>query len=329
MLPRAVAVFPRAVRLPPRWRRRLIAAAVLGAVLAAGYFLWLRDSSLVRVEMVTVSGLTADSADGGRVEAKLTAAARHMTTLHVDADALRRAVADEPSVQSLSVQPDFPHGLKISIVENRPVAMLVAGGREVAVAPDGSVLAGAKVSGGLPSIRVGALPQGIRMPDGPARDRVAVVAAAPPRLLARIDSISIQNGRGAVAQLQHGPAIYFGRANQLGLKWAAAAGVLAQPSSAGATYIDVRMPGRPVAGGLGLEQDPQPGPDAQAAGVGAAPSGATAAPPAVPAPGATTTAPETTGQAAPAQPQAPAAPAQAAPPATATAPQPATSNPQP
>jgi hypothetical protein len=51
--------------------------------------------------------------------------------------------------------------------------------------------------------------------------------------------------------------VIFGRPADLSRKWAAAVAVLAERSSAGATYIDVRMPERPVAGGLGLQQDPQ------------------------------------------------------------------------
>jgi cell division protein FtsQ len=237
---------------------------VLAAALAAGYHFWLRDSSLVRVERVTVTGL--DTPDAARVRAKLGAVARKMTTLHLNVAALRRAVADEPVVHSLTATADFPHGLRIQIVENQPVALLVAGGRELPVAPDGTVLEGAQITGHLPAIHVGQLPDRRQMPDGPARDRLAVAAAAPPRLLARVESISIQHGRGAVAELQGGPPIYFGRSVQLERKWVAAAGVLAQQSSQGATYIDVRMPERPVAGGLGLEQQPQA--EAQGAGGG-------------------------------------------------------------
>jgi cell division protein FtsQ len=254
-LPRAVVVLPRVLKLSPHGRRRLMALALVLVALAGAYTFWFRDSSLVRVEKVTVTGI--DTADGPRVRAKLSAAARHMTTLHVNADLLRRAVADEPVVHSLTVHSDFPHGLKIEIVQNRPVALLVGGGRQVPVAPDGTVLEGAKVSGRLPTIDVGALPGTIRMPDGPARERVAVAAAAPVRLLPRIESISVQHGRGAVAELKDGPVVIFGRAVELDRKWAAATAVLAQRSSQGATYIDVRMPERPVAGGLDLEQDPQ------------------------------------------------------------------------
>jgi cell division protein FtsQ len=294
---------PRAIRLSPHWRRRMLALLLLASALGAGYLFWLRDSSLVQVERVTVTGL--DTPDAARVRAELTGAARRMTTLHVDAAALRRAVADEPIVQSLTVHSHFPHALTIEVVENKPVAVLVAGGRQVAVAPDGTLLRGAKVEPGLPLVRVGKLPTGGRLPDGAARERVAVAAAAPPRLLSRVESISIQPGRGAVAQLRRGPAIYFGMPIELPRKWEAATAVLAQRSSQGATYIDVRMPDRPVAGGLALQEQPQA--EAQPPPPGSAP-GSPDVLPANPA-----AAPPAAGAAAPAQPQPPAGPAQASP----------------
>jgi cell division protein FtsQ len=319
----------------PHWRRRLLALGIVVAALAAGYMFWLRDSSLVQVRNVTVTGL--DTPDAARVEAKLTAAARRMTTLHVDPNALRQAVADEPLVQSLTVHADFPHKLTIEIVENRPVAKLVAGGREVAVAPDGTVLEGAEVSGSLPSVRVGFLPGKGRMANGQARQLVAVAGAAPPRLLARVSSLSFQNGRGAVAQLERGPAIYFGHTSQLAAKWTAAAGVLAQGESQGATFIDVRMPMRPVAGGLGLKQEPQAGVEAPSSAAGVtSPSVISAEPGAAPAAAtAPQAAPQPTPQATPqpqsqqAAPTAPATPAQTAPPVTQAPVTPAPTNPQP
>jgi cell division protein FtsQ len=128
------------------------------------------------------------------------------------------------------------------------------------------LLEGAKVSGSLPVISLAALPGNGHLPDGPARERVALAAAAPPRLLAHVESISIEHGRGVVAQLSDGPVIIFGRAGALRRKWLAAAAVLAQHSSQGATFIDVRMPERPVAGGLGVELDPQPQAESLAAG---------------------------------------------------------------
>jgi cell division protein FtsQ len=262
-----VAVLPLALVPGRHGRRRLLALAVLLIALGAAYTFWFRDSSLVRIERVTVTGL--DSPEGARVRAKLTAVAKHMTTLNLDADALRRAVAHEPVVHSIAIRPDFPHGLKIAIVQNRPVALLVSPGRDVAVAPDGTLLPAEKTLGGLPTVRVASVPPSGRIPEGAARDRVAVAGAAPSRLRSRVDSISIQHGRGAVAVLQDGPVIIFGHPVELRHKWAAAAAVLAQRSSVGAAYIDVRMPERPVAGGLSQQQDPQPQP--QAAAVATAP----------------------------------------------------------
>jgi cell division protein FtsQ len=255
-----VAVLPRVVILGPHGRRRLLALAVLAIALGAAYTFWFRDSSLVRVERVTVTGI--DSPEAARVRAKLTTAGKHMTTLHVDAGALRRAVAGEPTVHSIVVHPDFPHGLKIAVVQNRATALLVSPARKVAVAPDGTLLESETATPGLPEVPVASIPARGRIPDGPARDRVQVAAAAPPHLRSRVESISIEHGRGVVAQLRDGPVIIFGRPVELRHKWAAAAAVIAERSSAGAEYIDVRMPERPVAGGLPPPEDPQPQPQA-------------------------------------------------------------------
>jgi cell division protein FtsQ len=263
-LPRAIVLIPRVLVLGPHGRRRLAALLILAAGLGALYFYWLRDSSLVRVERVSITGVSA-TPDGARVRAKLDAAAKHMTTLHLDPGALRDAVANEPTVHSLSVRPDFPHRLRISIVENQAVALLVSPGRSVAAAPDGTVLASSKVPTGLPVVQVDSLPSGARVPLGVTRDRLAVAGAAPEKLLSRVDSIAIEPGRGAVAQIHDGPVVIFGRPIDLSRKWAAAVAVLADHSSAGASYIDVRMPERPVAGGLGLQQNPQA--QAQSGGV--------------------------------------------------------------
>jgi len=57
-----------------------------------------------------------------------------------------------------------------------------------------------------------------------------------------------------------GPQLFFGTSQRPVAKWMAAARVLAEPSSAGAVYLDVRVPERVAAGGLGVrpavEADP-------------------------------------------------------------------------
>ena len=92
------------------------------------------------MERVAVEG--ARGADADRVRMALTAAARDMTTLHVDHDRLQRAVGGYSSVRTLEVSPDFPHSLRIRVVEHRPVAMAVGGAGRVPVAATAACFAG-------------------------------------------------------------------------------------------------------------------------------------------------------------------------------------------
>jgi cell division protein FtsQ len=296
LLPRAFAFVPRAASAAPvHWRRRLIAALLATAVLSGAYFFWFRDSSLVRVERVQVTGLSS-APDAPRLRAALTDAGRGMTTLHVDQARLEQAVASSPVVRAITVTPDFPHGLLIRITENRPVALLALGGHNVPVAADGSLLEGVDTKIALPTIRTTARPSGHRIGAGPALDRVAVAAAAPRALLPKLASITIQPGKGFVAQLTNGPAVWLGGPARLEAKWAAVAAVLADESSQGADYIDARLPERPVAGGVDAPADAQASPEGPAAD---AVSGAPAVIPADPTEGTAPTAAATGTAAAP------------------------------
>jgi cell division protein FtsQ len=243
---RAVA---RAVRgLSPRLKRRLLALTVACIVLAAGYHFWLRDSSLVAVERVQVTGLT--SSDAARIRAALTSAGRGMTTLHVDHSALERAVAGYPVVRRLVVQPDFPHGLRVQVIEYQPAAIAVGAGGRVPVAGDGTILRGVKVEGSLPTVGVdGALGTDFLL-DRTALGAAAVAGGAPAVLRSRIADVERRADEGYVAELRDGPELIFGPATRLREKWAAAARVLADLEARGASYVDLRIPGRPAVGGL-------------------------------------------------------------------------------
>src|SRR4051794_29332569 len=101
---------------PPRLRRPPLRAAVafacvLGVLVAA--WAWLRDSRLVAVERVTVTGVSGP--DAARVRDALESAATGMTTLHVRRDELRTAVDPFPAVLGVRTDADFPHGLRIAV----------------------------------------------------------------------------------------------------------------------------------------------------------------------------------------------------------------------
>jgi cell division protein FtsQ len=244
-------VLDRVASLSPRARRWALACAAGTLALGALYMGWFRDSSLVRVERVTVTGLT--TTDAPKVRARLAEAARRMTTLHVDEGRLLRAIGTSTAVSELRVSTDFPHGMRIEVVERPPVAVLVAPGVRIAVAGDGTLLRKVRATD-VPSVVITAAPSGSRVSGAQAERLVKVAAAAPAALRPRIGQVRSAPGRGLVAQLRRGPQVIFGDTSALRSKWAAAAAVLADRASRGAAYVDVRLPDRPVAGGLDVPQ---------------------------------------------------------------------------
>jgi cell division protein FtsQ len=237
--------------LPPR--ARLAAVGMLVTLLAlGGAYLWLRDSSLVSVDRVRVSGVSGDNAH--QISKRLRAAALGMTTLNVDDDALRAAVAAFPEVRAVRTEPDFPHKLRIVVSERVAVGVLQSGSRRVAVASDGTLLP-QEATTKLPTVPVGALPAGSRLTDAATLRNIEVLAAAPASLRGRVDQLAKGKG-GLRATLRGGGTVVLGSPTALTAKWLAAAQVLRDPSARGARYLDVRIPGRPVAGGLPAPPDP-------------------------------------------------------------------------
>ena len=230
--------------LPPRVKRWLLIALAVVLVLAVGYRFWLRDSSLVAVERVQVTGLTTK--DASRVRAALASAAHTMTTLHVRHEVLEQAIAAYPVVRALDVSSDFPHGLTIRVIEYRPAAL--AGG--LPVAGDGTILRGIPVEGSLPKIETRGAPHGNRLTDPTALHAARIAGTAPAALRPRLELVEMRAQDGLVVQMRDGPELIFGDATRARAKWIAATRVLADPEAEGASYIDVRLPGRPAAGGL-------------------------------------------------------------------------------
>jgi cell division protein FtsQ len=230
-------------RRPPA---RAVAACAAVLVLLGGGWLWLRDSPLVAVDKVSVTGLSGTEAP--RVRAALEGAARDMTTLHVRPDQLETAVEPYPSIRSVDAHADFPHGLRIVVHEHVPVAALAAGSDRVPVAADGTLLRGSSTDD-LPVVSVSAPPPGARLADRRTLRIVALLAAAPADLRAKVSRV-YAGPRGLTAPLTDGPVLFFGGADRLRAKWTAATRVLADRTSAGATYLDLRLPERPAAGGL-------------------------------------------------------------------------------
>ena len=234
----------RSLRLP-RPHRAGAWLLVVACALTVGY-LWVRESSLVAVEDVTITGLTGPEAP--KLRALLADTARDMTTLHVREEQLREVTEPYAVVKGLEVRTDFPHGMTIVVHEHVAVGAILVDGRRTPVAADGTLLRGA-APGDVPVVPMHVPATGNRVVDVDALQALRTLGAAPRPLRLRVQKVTLTRD-GLLLELERGPELRFGAAERLNAKWAAAARVLADPTSAGATYVDVRYPERPAAGGL-------------------------------------------------------------------------------
>jgi cell division protein FtsQ len=252
------------IRLARIWQRRRVRIAVIALIpacaLLAGGWVWLRHSSLVSVEHVRVTGVEGmPNGQGARVEAALREAGRGMSTLDVSTARLQAAVAAFPIVRSVRAQASFPHGLRIEVAEQPPVAALALAGTSTAVAADGVVLGAAYLSSGLPVVSDGGAARGSgatqspsmeaggHVTDEPLLQELSVLGAVPGPLAKLIERAYI-GPEGLTVALKGGVLAYFGSGELPHAKWISLVRVLADPSSAGAIYVDVRLPERPAAG---------------------------------------------------------------------------------
>jgi cell division protein FtsQ len=238
-------------RLPWRVLAGLL-LAVAGVTLG---WLWFRDSSFVAVERVTITG--SGSSEQAQVRQALETAALQMTTLRVDEAALEQVVEPFASVAGLRVRRDFPNELRIEVIEHEPVATVKSGGSSVPTTGGGLLLDGVRADD-LPEVATKAPLAGRHVTDARTLAALRVAAAAPPALHARAERL-FHGTAGVTLELRDGPELIFGSGDDARTKWTAAARVLAEASSAGATYLDLRVPKLVAAGGVGpLEPEPTP-----------------------------------------------------------------------
>ena len=235
----------RRVSRPRIWRRRAILAGAVALIVVLGYLLWLRDSSWFAIEKVEVEGLTANQQE---ISASLAIAAKDMTTLHIDDEKLRDAVAGYPTVASIKADATLLHKLKIEVTERLPVAVGTVDGRQVAVSEDGFVLLGLDFDPKeLPSLDPGETQGPALSEEGAAQ--AAILGATPDELQDRLSSAIWDEERGGVVvDLDGAPELRFGDGEDAAEKWKAVAAVLTDPELGSPFYVDVSVPGRPVAG---------------------------------------------------------------------------------
>jgi cell division protein FtsQ len=232
------------------WQRQRLRIALLAVLIAlpllGGGWLLLRHSPLVSVEHVKISGVHGPRARA--LDMALSNAAKGMSTLDVHPAALMAAASSFHLVREVRAYPSFPHGLRIEVVEQLPVAALNVGGSRTALAADGVVLGPALLSSSLATVSASLEPALGRSVRGVNLLAVLSVLGAAPSPLAKLIERGYTGPKGLTLAMRGGLLVYFGDAVRPHAKWLSLERVLADSSSADASYIDVRVPARPAAG---------------------------------------------------------------------------------
>jgi cell division protein FtsQ len=237
-------------------RRRL--AVLLGAIaivlLPLGYWL-LEHSSIFAASRVSVTGATP------RIDALVRTAVAHdvagKSLLRVDASSLAAELEAIPDVKVARVDRAFPHTVAVSIVMERPAALVRAGKASYVVSVDGRVLRVAKKApDNLPRLVLPPSEQpapGHSIDSAEMRSALHVLAVVPggfPENIARLKKVVSAPG-GVVAVFGHGLQVRLGTAGALDLKLHVAARLLSRMGGSirrSVAYVDVSVPARPAVG---------------------------------------------------------------------------------
>jgi cell division protein FtsQ len=235
-------------RILPSGRSLLVGfGLILGAIaLYAGA----RGTSLFAVDQVEVQGAPP------RVSARVKAALGPLTgksLLSVSVADIDRALAGLPDVQAIGFDRAYPRTLRVTVVSERPVAVLRRGADAWLVSERGRVLRG--LPGARPALlpriwvaRLAAPRDGSILTELEAREpaqALGTVAAADPTFAARIREAHVRGGEVDLV-LRSGTEIRLGSPHDLPLKVAVAREILATFVSPGEGYVDVSVPERPV-----------------------------------------------------------------------------------
>jgi cell division protein FtsQ len=229
-------------------RRRLrIALVVTSVFVVLGLAYLTVESPLLDVDRVEVTGaIHAPAQDVVRAAGVEPGRA----LLRVDTAAVARRVERLPWVERAEVHRDLPGTVRITVSEFRTAAFVRAGGgAALLVADDGHVIAHVRsVPAGVVEVvgvrRVPAVGELLSPPDAPG-----AVAHLPARLRAQVRAIDL-GGEGVALRLAAGGVVRLGPLDDLDAKGAAALAVLDRLAGRGFSYIDVRVPSAPVAGGV-------------------------------------------------------------------------------
>jgi cell division protein FtsQ len=250
-------VHPRAwlARIVPTRRSLAVGVGILAFAIFA--YLLARETPLFAIDRIEVEGTSPRVADQVR---HALASVVGSPLVGLDGSAVVRRVEALPTVVSAGYDRNFPHTLRVTVVPERPAAVLRSGTRSWLVSIRGRIMGplASRADPRLPRVWVPAHTAVVVASTlGSAQARVAVRAAGLAGALApRIATVSY-SGSELVFRLRSGLQVVLGAATDVKLKVAVAQRALTFVPS-GSTYLDVSVPGRAVSGtGSPLVDAPQ------------------------------------------------------------------------
>jgi cell division protein FtsQ len=235
-------------RILPSGRSLLVGfGLILGAI---ALYVGARETSLFAVHQVEVQGAPP------RVSARVEAALGPLTGKSlpsVSAADIDRALAGLPDVQAIGFDRAYPRTLRVTVVAERPVAVLRRGADAWLVSERGRVLR--ELPGARPALlpriwvpRLAAPRDGSILTELEARapaQALGTVLGADRTFAARIREARARGGEVDLV-LRSGTEIRLGSPYDLPLKVAVAREILATLLAPGDGYVDVSVPERPV-----------------------------------------------------------------------------------
>lgn len=226
---------------------RSIATGLALLALAGGAYAYARETSVFAIRTIDVVGAPAD------VDAQVQHALEPVlgsSLVGLDGASLERRVEALPTIVSADYDRAFPHTLRVSVVPERPVAVVRRGLQAWLVSARGRLVARVPLQSAPPLPRIWLptrtqLRLGAFLPSAEGGSAAEALGLAS-RFPAPIRAASLVGG-SLVFRLRSGLELRLGDRADLRLKLAVARHALpAVP--AGMTYLDVSVPGRPVAG---------------------------------------------------------------------------------
>jgi cell division protein FtsQ len=213
---------------------------------AAGAYAIARETSIFALQRIEVEG--APPALASQIRTAL-GPLEGASLVSFSSSVANRRLAALPQIAHVSYDRDFPHTLKVTVTVEQPVAVLRKAAEAWLVSASGRVLQALRPGTYPPLPRIWVAAETDVAVGAPVETGDAITVAAALRgshFPAHVLSVQDAGGGQVVMQLAAGRQVRLGDLSNLAVKLAVAAAII--PQSAGASYIDVSVPTRAVAG---------------------------------------------------------------------------------